>query len=509
MAPETANLGPAVIYRGDALEVMRTLPAESVQCCVTSPPYYGLRDYGVEGQIGLEETPEKYVGRLVELFAEVRRVLRADGTLWLNLGDSYVANGGGGERRMVELGRPSPGALSQPHQLCDKKRSTQTPGLKPKDLMGIPWQVAFALRSDGWVLRSDVIWSKPNPMPESVTDRPTKSHEYVFIFSKAKWVGESRTEFDRISDTDARWLALFLDTEGNIAVKRVERDGRKWYGAQICFAGTCRPLLEAAQEIIGKGTILERAGKNSPMFYLQLSNRQASGLLRRLYPFLIVKRRQARIAIHLQTLLRHRGGRGADKRRTDGEVAALESLWLRNKECNRFGAPDLLDVPEPRFGRWIPERYAYDADAIKEKSTGQQGAAAEFFRPNGSKGRDGRCIEGAPSGNEARLTGRQDSGNRNARSVWTITTQPCPEAHFAVMPKKLARRCILAGCPEGGTVLDPFTGAGTTGLVAIEEGRRFVGSELNPDYLVIARRRIRKAVLADRSSLFPAFPSPT
>jgi DNA modification methylase len=337
MSFDSADLGPAVIYRGDALEVMRTLPAEAVQCCVTSPPYYGLRDYGVEGQIGLEETPEKYVGRLVELFAEVRRVLRADGTLWLNLGDSYVANGGGGERRMVELGRPSPGALSQPHQLCDKKRSTQTPGLKPKDLMGIPWRVAFALQADGWYLRSDIIWSKPNPMPESVTDRPTKAHEYVFLLSKS-------------------------------------------------------------------------------------------------------------------------------------------------------------------------ERYAYDADAIKEKAV-YAGTLQTFSTPKKSAGRGtGR----AASGNEkAGAPPVLMADGRNARSVWTITTQPCPEAHFAVMPKKLARRCILAGCPEGGTVLDPFTGAGTTGLVAIEEGRRFVGSELNPDYLVIARRRMRKAVLADRSSLFPAFPATT
>jgi DNA modification methylase len=506
MSFDSADLGPAVIYRGDALEVMRTLPAESVQCCVTSPPYYGLRDYGVDGQMGLEETPEKYVGRLVELFAEVRRVLRPDGTLWLNLGDSYVANGGGGERRMIELGRPSPGALSQPHQLCDKKRSTQTPGLKPKDLMGIPWRVAFALQADGWVLRSDVIWSKPNPMPESVTDRPTKSHEYVFMFSKAKWVGEARGEFDRISDTDARWLALFLDTEGNVSVKRVERDGRLWYGAQICFAGTCRPLLEAARDIIGRGTILERAGKNAPMFYLQLSNRQAAGLLRRLYPFLIVKRRQARIAIHLQTLLRHRGRKGRNQFRTEAEVGVLESLWLRNKECNRFGAPDLSDVPEPRYGKWVSERYAYDADAIKEKAV-YAGTLQTFSTPKKSAGRGtGR----AASGNEkAGAPPVLMADGRNARSVWTITTQPCPEAHFAVMPKKLARRCILAGCPEGGTVLDPFTGAGTTGLVAIEEGRRFVGSELNPDYLVIARRRMRKAVLADRSSLFPAFPATT
>jgi len=172
------------ILQGDVLEQLHTLPDKSVQCCVTSPPYYGLRNYGVEGQIGLEDTPEAFVEKIVEVFHEVKRVLRDDGTLWLNFGDSYCANGGGGERRMIELGRPSENALSKPYQLCDKKKSSDI-GLKPKDMIGIPWMVAFALRADGWYLRSDIIWSKPNPMPESVTDRPTKAHEYVFLMTKS------------------------------------------------------------------------------------------------------------------------------------------------------------------------------------------------------------------------------------------------------------------------------------------------------------------------------------
>jgi site-specific DNA-methyltransferase (adenine-specific) len=170
------------IHNGDCLEVLRTLPNGSVQCCVTSPPYWGLRDYGHDGQIGLESTPEQYVGRIVQVFAEVRRVLRDDGTLWLNLGDSYATGGGavgrcpgGGEQgeRFLRAGMIN----TQPNRM-------KLEGLKAKELVGIPWRVAFALQADGWYLRQDIIWHKPSPMPESVTDRCTKAHEYLFLLTK-------------------------------------------------------------------------------------------------------------------------------------------------------------------------------------------------------------------------------------------------------------------------------------------------------------------------------------
>lgn len=172
---------------GDALTTLKTLPSESVQCVVTSPPYYGLRDYGVEGQLGLEETPQLYVEKLVDIFREVKRVLRSDGTCWLNLGDSYTSAGGGGEARMIDLGKPSKGTFRQGNIEHGRsgKRPYQSANLKPKDLIGIPWRVAFALQEDGWWLRQDIIWSKDNPMPESVTDRCTKSHEYVFLLTKS------------------------------------------------------------------------------------------------------------------------------------------------------------------------------------------------------------------------------------------------------------------------------------------------------------------------------------
>jgi len=190
------------VYQGDAHTVLADLPAESVHCVVTSPPYWGLRDYGVPGQLGLEPTPEEYVAALVDVFREVRRVLRADGTVWLNLGDSYISGQGGRQtaagqlRGTIRQDRPTPHARPEldnaPSGWAERAVTPRTYpaagnayGWKPKDLAGIPWRVAFALQADGWYLRSDIIWSKPNPMPESVTDRPTKSHEYVFLLSRS------------------------------------------------------------------------------------------------------------------------------------------------------------------------------------------------------------------------------------------------------------------------------------------------------------------------------------
>ena len=164
------------IICGDALEVLKTFPDESIDCVVTSPPYWGLRDYGVEGQLGLEKTPEEYVAKMVEVFREIKRVLKKEGVMFLNLGDSYAAGGNGGGTEKQDSNR---GTLA-----LKGKVKKAPPGLKPKDLVGIPWRVAFALQADGWYLRQDIIWAKPNPMPESVTDRCTKSHEYIFLLSK-------------------------------------------------------------------------------------------------------------------------------------------------------------------------------------------------------------------------------------------------------------------------------------------------------------------------------------
>jgi DNA modification methylase len=340
------------IINADVMDGLAQLESESVHCVVTSPPYFGLRDYGMPGQIGLEPTPGHYVYKLVQVFSEIKRVLRTDGTAWLNLGDSYQTQGGRGEARMVELGKPSKNAKTVAEARGLAPGTKKHPGLKPKDLIGIPWRVAFALQADGWWLRQDIIWSKPNPMPESVTDRCTKAHEYLFLLTKA-------------------------------------------------------------------------------------------------------------------------------------------------------------------------ERYFYDAEAIQEPFAGPGDV-----RINTPK----NLAMGLKPTREYRHL--LDETGRNKRSVWEVTTQPFPEAHFATFPPALIEPCIKAGCPEHvcakcgapwmrevereakpyavwgcdclpshhirasehafkGIVLDPFGGSGTTGLVADRLKRNAILIELNPEYAAMAERRVK------------------
>jgi len=302
------------IILGDCIAGMKSLGDQSVNTCVTSPPYWGLRDYGHGEQIGLEQTPEAYVAKMVDVFREVRRVLRDDGTLWLNLGDSYAGpkgntrgeGAGGGKERGEAMGFG--GAIG---------KTPVPPGLKPKDLVGIPWRVAFALQADGWYLRQDIIWHKPNPMPESVTDRCTKAHEYIFLISKKPH--------------------YYYDHEA------VKEPARNW--------GT-RDRSEM------------RDGTTDPK-------------------------------------LKHHGLKG--------------KAWENNPM-------------------------------------------------------------------------------KNKRSVWTVTTRGYKGAHFAVYPEELILPCVLAGCPVGGTVLDPFTGSGTTAIAALTNRRNFIGCELNSDYAQLAEDRIKVEV---------------
>lgn len=290
------------ILQGDCREVLKTLPDESVNCVVTSPPYWGLRDYGVGGQLGLESTPDQYVARMVEVFREVRRVLRDDGTVWINLGDTYVGGGRGGDTngKSTLVGTQT---SQDANKVCESFKGGGA--LKPKDLVGIPWRVAFALQADGWYLRQDIIWHKPNPMPESVTDRCTKAHEYMFLLSKSA-------------------------------------------------------------------------------------------------------------------------------------------------------------------------RYYYDVEAVKEEAAyaGQiRGGSTNRYEQNNA-GMDNRVYD-----------------TRNRRSVWTVATQPYGGAHFATFPPALIEPCILAGCPEGGIVLDPFSGSGTTGAVAARNSCRYIGLELNKEYIELSLQR--------------------
>ena len=316
------------IILGDCIAGMKSLGDQSVNTCVTSPPYWGLRDYGHGEQIGLEQTPEAYVAKMVDVFREVRRVLRDDGTLWLNLGDSYAGpkgntrgeGAGGGKERGEAMGFG--GAIG---------KTPVPPGLKPKDLVGIPWRVAFALQADGWYLRQDIIWHKPNPMPESVEDRCTKAHEYIFLLSKKA-------------------------------------------------------------------------------------------------------------------------------------------------------------------------HYYYDHNAIKEPHKWSH--VGEMRKGKDSK--NGGSIE-APVKGRGNTTGSFRAfgeGGKNKRSVWTVNAKGYKGAHFAVYPEDLILPCVLAGCPQDGTVFDPFTGSGTTAVVALKNGRNYIGTELNPEYVKIAEERIREAVPQTLEEIF-------
>jgi DNA modification methylase len=321
-----------MILIGDVRERLKELPDQSVNCCVTSPPYWGLRDYGNDGQIGLEQTPADFIAELVAVFREVKRVLRDDGTLWLNLGDSYANSGTGKSSTKRGFNERYFGKeFAHDKQGADEghvDRSGLLFDVKTKDLVGIPWRVAFALQADGWYLRQDIIWHKPNPMPESVRDRCTKAHEYIFLLSKSP--------------------KYYFDNQA------IQEDAKTAPGATW-------------------------------------KERKAAGA-------------------------------------TAGNVIV--------------------------------------GDGVR----------------NGTQ----RVVHG--KGVTSNLT-RQD-GKRNKRSVWTVTTRPFQGAHFATFPPALIEPCILAGSPRGGVVLDPFFGAGTTGLVAQRHGREWIGCELNPEYAAIAKTRI-------------------
>ncbi len=302
------------LINADVMDGLRQIEDESIHCVVTSPPYWGLRDYGINGQIGLEPTPDEHVCKLAEVFREVWRVLRTDGTVWLNLGDSYARMQEGNVAQTVMKGR------------------VKSAGLKPKDLVGIPWRVAFALQAEGWYLRQDIIWSKPNPMPESVRDRCTKAHEYIFMLSKSK---------------------------------------RYYY-----------------------------------------------------------------------------------------DIDAI-------KEPALYGVPNSPNSIKSPMGQGFTRR--------ADKQRGHSRRHAGFNERWDQMTKEEQC-----------------SGMRNKRSVWEISTKPFKEAHFATFPPDLIRPCILAGCPEGGTVLDPFGGAGTTALVSEGLGRNSILIELNEKYVEIAKRRLRR-----------------
>lgn len=350
-----------VILQGNALDVLKGLSDNSVDCVVTSPPYWGLRDYGHEEQLGMEKTPEKFVSNLADIFDEIKRVLKDTGTIWVNLGDSYWGGKGqsGQKDATVQEERNSLGkSLNVGAQQMGGKGITMPkdgkhPEIKPKDLVGIPWMVAFELRKRGWYLRQDIIWNKPNPMPESVTDRCTKAHEYIFLLSKSP-----KYYYDH--------EAIKTDMQAS-SLSRLSQDVE---------------LQEGSDRVPGK---------------------------------------------------------------TNGKMKAVRA--------NGIVRDRLLDY------------------SSKEKQ----------LRPNSNRG-----------GYDKEQDLPTPSDKANKRSVWTVNTKPFKDAHFATFPQELILDCIKAGCPEGGIVLDPFFGSGTTGIVAKKLNRHYIGIELNPKYIAIAEKRLYK-----------------
>jgi DNA modification methylase len=329
------------IHHGDARKLALELEDNSVHCIVTSPPYFGLRDYQVAGQIGLEETPEAFIAEMVSLFSILKQKLRDDGTLWLNIGDSYAGSWGGqGTKPGTKIAEYAANGAHKRESMTGSM--SRFAGLKPKDLIGIPWALAFALRADGWYLRQDIIWHKPNPMPESVYDRCTKSHEYLFLLSKS----------------------------------------RKYY-----------------------------------------------------YDY--------------------------------------TSIMTKVKSSTDYKTPDGWDTGNGAHGSF-------------HKNGREKG------RKSGNLERKNGFERGTPLNTGSNVAGSVpwEGEKANKRSVWTVTTQPFQEAHFATFPQKLIVDCIKAGCPADGTVLDPFMGAGTTGLVARKLHRNYIGFELNEDYVTMANARL-------------------
>jgi DNA modification methylase len=386
------------ILEGDARKLLAGLEPESVQTCVTSPPYWGLRDYKVDGQLGLEPTPESYIEAMGDIFDEVKRVLRPDGTIWVNMGDSYASQGKNRTEAQATAKSGLGGGLKTQTQT---QISKITGGLKAKDLVGMPWMLAFELRRRGWFLRQDIIWSKPNPMPESVTDRCTKAHEYLFMLSKSP-----RYFFDQDAIKEPA-----VDTEGRGGAQHSE--GR----------GPTDPR--------GSGGPTDQAGISGTW-----EDRQAGG---------------ARTA-----------PRGIQR--------ALEIEGGGQRAFRLDGTP-----------------HEDKADTAASTETGAR------RRPSVKRG----GFDGKTNALPGREAFRAVTDFRNKRDVWTIATKPFPEAHFATYPPELVEPCILAGSRPGDLVLDPFNGAGTTGLVALRHGRRYLGIELNPEYAEMARRRI----LADQPLL--------
>lgn len=474
------------IYCGDSLEILKTFPDESVDCVITSPPYWGLRDYNVAGQLGLEKTPEEYVAKMTEVFREVKRVLKKEGTLWLNLGDSYWGSGCGPSGN---FGVPDDARVNN----SKGKKYPKRDDLKSKDLIGIPWMVAFALRKDGWYLRQDIIWAKPNPMPESVQDRFCKSHEYVFLLSKSP-----RYYFDLESVKEP----TVDNTKSHEYNERYEQE-------------TLRPEIQSFGERASNSSEVllfqeGAVGKESISEEIQNDRRTATAVS----PIGSQTRKGSEIQSTAETLRPKRerkkgeGGEGQDvgenregkicetENRNQAEISDSDNGLSINKE--RVGSNQeeiqssvrLLPQKTDKIGNGTQDALI----AGREAHGGEHSPSLSELQRTKGKSHKSAVTPGQTAHTKAlkRMAGEKDPiyTTRNKHSVWTVTTKPFKEAHFATFPEDLIVPMVLAGCPPKGIVLDPFMGAGTTALIGQKLGRNFVGIELNPDYIKLAQKRL-------------------
>lgn len=486
------------IKQGDVLAVLKQMPDESVQCVVTSPPYWELRDYGVDGQLGLEKTPQEYVAKMTEVFREVKRVLKDDGTLWLNLGDSYAGSNGNGYKQPLSPVNASNAGGQNINMRAVTGRVDD--GLKPKDLCGIPWRVAFALQ---------------------------QQYEHVQIKERI----------------DRAWLSALVDGEGCITILACSSphgSGDSYppvLQVRMCDA---EPLVKAAQ-ITGYGTASPKQsppsqGGQRGSYQWRIHASRATQIIAEIYPYLLVKRKQAVIAWNHQRVREsYEVKRG---QRIPSDALAKQQLCLRlihdANHAKPIDIPSWMDEPEIKVEPgwylrsdciWskpnpMPEsvtdrptkaheyvflmaksaRYYYDADSIREEAVwdvdGEGTIKRKERQREGLKSNPDSIKNGIrityPSGKHGDTHGSPKTiyGLRNKRSVWTVNTQPYAEAHFATFPEKLVEPCIRAGSRIGDAVLDPFCGSGTTGVVALSLTRNFIGIELNPKYVELAEKRI-------------------
>lgn len=402
------------ILQGDAVEVLRTMPAESIHCVVTSPPYWGLRDYGVAGQLGLEKTPEEYVEKMVEIFREVRRVLRSDGTLWLNLGDSYAGSwgnyggknrGSGTQREILRGSKAHQKAYDDLSEWRPPASWTKESGLKPKNLVGIPWRVAFALQADGWWLRSDIVWSKPNPMPESVTDRPTRAHEYIFLMTKSeKYFYDAEAIKEESVCGVPNSPESIKSPYGQGFTRRAKADKQRGHGRRHDgFNDRWDSMTKKEQGAMGR------------------NKRSVWSVATHPFP-------EAHFATFPPKLI---------------EPCILAGTSERGC-CSRCGAPNTR---------------------IVKKSGGTIGKGWHDHQSDTLQGQ--------------RISDQDGIHGRNGREAYKVETVGWKPSCSCETGSEIS--CI---------VFDLFSGAGTTGLVSNRLGRRFIGIELNPEYVDLAKKRI-------------------